>query len=133
MNREQLHPILIGTGLGLLTILLLSMLPERHLLDLLALALAGIGAVYVGFAISDGRRKWVVIEVAVAAGFLTLAALGLWVSPVYLGAGYFLHGGWDIFHHSPQPLKTHVVPWYPPFCAVYDWVVAVFIFVRFGV
>jgi len=85
------------------------MLPERNLLDLLALALAGIGAVYAGFAISDGRQKWIVIEGVVAAGFLALAALGLWVSPLYLGVGYFLHGVWDIFHHSPKPLKTCVV------------------------
>jgi hypothetical protein len=130
LNRALLRPYFIGIGLGLLTLLPASLLPERYVRDLLALILTGIGAVYVGFAISDGRQKWIVIELAVAIGFLALAALGLWVSPVYLGTGYFLHGVWDILHHSPQPLQTRVPRWYPSFCAVYDWVVAIFIFVR---
>ena len=54
------------------------------------------------------------------------SVLGLIVSPLWLAAGYFLHGAWDVLHHVKR-VTTPIVPWFPPLCAVFDLVVGAFI------
>src|SRR5215471_10325141 len=68
-------------------------------------ALAVIGAIYVGFAFSDGRLPIVILELAVGTGFVVLALLGLWVAPVFLAIGLILHGCWDLAHR-PRGVTT---------------------------
>jgi hypothetical protein len=86
-------------------------------------ALAVIGAIYVGFAFSDGRLPIVILELSVGTGFLVLALLGLWMAPVFLAVGLVLHGVWDLAHR-PGGIPTKLPGWYPPFCAAYDFVFA---------
>ncbi len=53
--------------------------------------------------------------------------MALWAdSPLLLAAGYAAHGLWDLVHH-PRGVTTPVRSWYPPFCVVFDVVLAVFI------
>ena len=88
-----------------------------------AVWLAVIGAIYLGFAFADGRPSIVILEMAVATGFLALAFLGLWLAPAFIAVGLVLHGFWDL-GHRPGGIKTKLPGWYPPFCAAFDFVFA---------
>jgi hypothetical protein len=88
-----------------------------------AVWLAAVGAIYLGFAFADGRPSIVILEMAVATGFLSLAFLGLWLAPAFIAAGLVLHGGWDLVHR-PRGITTKLPSWYPPFCAAFDFVLA---------
>jgi hypothetical protein len=85
--------------------------------------LAVIGAIYLGFAFSDGRVSIVILEFSVATVFLILAFLGLWQAPALIGVGLVLHGFWDLAHR-PRWITTRIPSWYPPFCAAFDFVFA---------
>ena len=87
-----------------------------------SILLAMIAAIYIGFAVADGRPKVLLVEVVVASGFVALATVSV-VGPVWLLAlGYALHGLKDVW----QARTTFVAGtrWWPPFCAAVDWVVA---------
>ena len=87
-----------------------------------ALGLALIAAVYIGFAVADGRASVIVVESSVAAVFVVLAAVGVTWSAWLLVLGYIGHGLKDLWQH-----RSHYVAntrWWPPFCLVVDWVLA---------
>ena len=87
-----------------------------------ALGLALIAAVYIGFAVADGRPSVIVVECVVAAVFVVLAATGVTGSAWLLVVGFLGHGLKDLWQH-----RSHYVAdtrWWPPFCLVVDWVVA---------
>lgn len=121
-----MRSILIGIGLAVVTIVLVTRLPDRYSLDLLALLLAAIAAIYVGFALSDGRASSIVLEVGIAVVFILLAAGGRWFSPLLLAGAYGAHGVWDAIHH-PKAIQTRIPSWYAPFCLAYDLVVGGFV------
>ena len=87
-----------------------------------ALGLILIAAVYIGFAVADGRRIVLVVESCVATVFVLLGAAGL-TGPLWLLVlGYAGHGLKDLWQH-----RSHFVAntrWWPPFCLVVDWIVA---------
>ena len=90
-----------------------------------ALGLAVIAAVYVGFAVADGRPKVIAVETGVAFAFVVVAAAAVTGSPWLLVAGMVGHGLKDLWQH-----RSHFVAntrWWPPFCMVVDWVVAAII------
>jgi hypothetical protein len=86
------------------------------------LGLAVIAAVYIGFAVADGRPAVIVVETCVAAVFVLVAAAAV-TGPVWLLVlGYIGHGLKDLWQH-----RRHYVAntrWWPPFCLVVDWVLA---------
>jgi hypothetical protein len=87
-----------------------------------ALSIALIAAVYIGFAVADGRPTVIAVEAAVAAVFVIVAAAGVTGPAWLLVAGLAGHGFKDLWQH-----RTHFVAntrWWPPFCLVVDWVVA---------
>jgi hypothetical protein len=122
----KLHPVAVIAILLVPTVAVVLLLPRPQALDLLAILLFGIAAIYVGFAFSDGQWSSVLIQSTAATVFLVVAALGMWVSPLFLVAGYIGHGLWDYLHHV-KIIKMRVVSWYPPFCVAYDWLVAALI------
>ena len=122
----KLHPVIIIVLLMIPTTAVTLLLPKERALDLFALLLFGIAAIYIGFAFADGNWTSVNIQSAAAVVFLIIAALGMWVSPLFLVAGYIGHGLWDYLHHI-KIIKMRVVSWYPPFCVAYDWLVAALI------
>ena len=88
-----------------------------------ALLLAAIAAVYVGFAVADGRPKVIAVESTIAVAFILLAAAGVTGSAWLLVLGYTGHGLKDFWQE-----RSHYVAstrWWPPFCAAVDWLVAV--------
>ena len=90
-----------------------------------ALSLALIAAVYIGFAVADGRWHVIVVETNVAALFVIIAAAAVTQSPWLVVVGFVGHGLKDFWQH-----RTHFVAntrWWPPFCLVIDWVAAAII------
>jgi len=88
-----------------------------------ALLLAMIAAVYIGFAVADGRPRVIAVETTIAGAFVLLAAAGVAGSAWLLVLGYTAHGLKDLWQE-----RRHYVAntrWWPPFCAAVDWLVAV--------
>jgi hypothetical protein len=86
------------------------------------ISIAFIAAIYVGFAVSDGRPAVIAVESAVALGFVVLAAAGVVGSAWLLVVGYAGHGIKDLWQHRHEFVRG--TRWWPPFCAAVDFVVA---------
>ena len=96
-----------------------------------ALGLAVIAAVYIGFAVADGRPTVIAVEAGIAAVFVIVAAAGVTGPAWLLAAGLAGHGFKDLWQH-----RSHYVAntrWWPPFCLVVDWVVAAILIVLIAV
>jgi hypothetical protein len=83
-----------------------------------AFGLVLIAAVYIGFAVADGRRVVLAVEIAVAAVFVIIATAGATGSPWLLVVGLLGHGPKDLWQHRQQFVAN--TRWWPPFCAVVD-------------
>jgi hypothetical protein len=90
-----------------------------------ALGLALIAGVYIGFAVADGRPKVIFAESAVASVFVVVAAVAVTGSAWLIVAGYAGHGMKDLWQHRRQFVAG--TRWWPPFCAVVDWIAAALI------
>jgi hypothetical protein len=87
-----------------------------------ALGLVLIASVYIGFAVADGRRTVIAVEIGVATVFVVLAAIGV-IGPAWLlVVGLAGHGVKDLWQERRQYVSG--TRWWPPFCAAVDWVVA---------
>jgi hypothetical protein len=87
-----------------------------------ALSSTLIAAVYIGFAVADGRPRVIAVESVVAGAFVVLAAAGVTGPAWLLVVGLTGHGFKDLWQH-----RSHFVAntcWWPPFCLVVDWVAA---------
>lgn len=125
--KSNVKVIVAGVLLALLVIRLFYSFAVPVSYQLFTLFLAFTACVYAGSALSDGRITWLSVESVMALIFFNLAFLGLTHSPIWVGLGFLLHGIWDMLHH-PKIIKTKVVRWFPPLCAAYDFIVAIFIF-----
>jgi hypothetical protein len=88
-----------------------------------ALLLCFIAAVYVGFAVADGRPRVIAVECTVAVVFVLLASASVTGTAWLLVVGYAAHGLKDLWqerHHFVANTR-----WWPRFCACVDGVVAV--------
>ena len=93
----------------------------------LALFLALTACVYLGALLAQPQRRGTqAAELTVGATVFACAFLGMAASPLWLAGGYALHGGWDWLHHV-RVVPTRVAGWFPPLCAGFDLVVAVFV------
>lgn len=90
-----------------------------------AVGLALIAAVYIGFAVADGRVRIIVVECAVAMAFAVVATVGITGSAWLLVFGFAAHGVKDALQQRHQYVSG--TRWWPPFCAAVDWVVALII------
>ena len=121
-TRPAFQPILWGLLVG--AIQAASPVAVRWLepATLHALYIAFIAAVYIGFAVADGRTKVIAVESTVAAAFAVLAVGGVTGSVWLLIAGYGAHGVKDLWQHRTQFVAG--TRWWPPFCAAVDFLVA---------
>jgi hypothetical protein len=80
-----------------------------------------IASYYVLFAAMASSGRTLVIEIAVASGFLVLAIIGYKRSLWLLAFAIVGHGVFDIVHHLliENPGVPH---WWPGFCSVFDLV-----------
>ena len=90
-----------------------------------ALGLTLIAAVYIGFAVADGRARVIAVETVVAAVFVVLAAAGATGPAWLLVAGLAGHGCKDLWQHRTGFVAN--TRWWPPFCAAVDFVAAALI------
>jgi hypothetical protein len=87
-----------------------------------ALMVVLIAAVYIGFAVSDGRTNVIVVESVVVATFFVTAAAAVTLTPWLLVALYLAHGAKDLWQHRSQFVRG--TRWWPPFCFAVDVTVA---------
>jgi hypothetical protein len=115
-------PVAWGIVVGLINVAAPLAIWWFDLATVHALTIALIAAVYVGFAVADGRPKVIGVETAVTFGFVLIAAAAVTGSVWLLVTGYFAHGCKDLWQHRTQFVAG--TRWWPPFCAAVDWVVA---------
>jgi hypothetical protein len=87
-----------------------------------ALMVVLIAAVYVGFAVSDGRTHVIIVESVIVAAFVVVAAVSVSVTPWMLVALYLTHGAKDLWQHRHMFVRG--TRWWPPFCFAVDVTVA---------
>jgi hypothetical protein len=85
-----------------------------------AFGLVLIGAIYIGFAVADGRPKVILVESTVASVFVVVAAIAVTGSVWLIVVGLVGHGLKDLWQHRTRFVGT--TRWWPPFCAVVDWI-----------
>jgi hypothetical protein len=90
-----------------------------------ALSIALIAAVYIGFAVADGRPQVIAVEVGVVAFFVVVAAAAVTGSAWLAVAGLAAHGLKDLWQHRTGFVAN--TRWWPPFCAAVDFVAAAII------
>jgi hypothetical protein len=87
-----------------------------------AFGLVLIGAIYIGFAVADGRPKVILVESTVASVFVVVAAIAVTGSVWLIVVGLIGHGLKDLWQHRTRFVGT--TRWWPPFCAVVDFIAA---------
>ena len=93
-----------------------------------AIYLSLIAAVYIGFAVADGRPKVIAVEAAVASVFVLIATVAVTATAWLLVIGYAGHGLKDYWQGRRQYVAN--TRWWPPFCAAVDWLVALVLVVE---
>ena len=142
-NTELIVPVLInGAVFATVAVIVPAFLLSRFTRDIvgrsvLAVFLLIAAGAYFGFAIV-GREvvgthpNWMLGELAQGIVFGTMALLGLRGSPYWLAAGWALHPFWDILLHYVGPGHPFT-PWsYAIACISFDWLVAIYIVIAYG-
>ena len=124
-------PVAWGIALGVAQAASPLAFPWLDATTVYALGLAAIAAVYVGFAVADGRPKVLAVEVAVTSAFVAVAAAAVPALPWLVVAGLVGHGLKDLWQHRTRFVAT--TRWWPPFCAAVDFVSAALIAVHLWV
>ena len=126
-SRTRIRGAIAGAALALLAISAVHYPLARVSVPLLSLFLALTACVYLGALLAQTQRPAVVAaESAVALVVFVCAALGTLASAGWLAAGYAVHGLWD-WAHDAGSIATRAAPWFPPACAVFDILIALFI------
>jgi hypothetical protein len=121
-KRSILIPVVWGLVVGVMQAGSPIAVPWLDSATVYALELTLIAAVYIGFAVADGRPRIIVVETAVAAAFVLLAATAVTATAWLLVFGYIGHGVKDAWQQRRQFVAN--TRWWPPFCAAVDWVLA---------
>jgi hypothetical protein len=121
-KRSILVPVLWGLVLGVMQSGSPAAFGWLHPATVYALELAAIAAVYVGFAVADGRPQVIAVETAVTGLFIVLAATAVTATAWLLVLGYAGHGLKDVWQQRRQYVAN--TRWWPPFCAAVDWLLA---------
>jgi hypothetical protein len=124
------RPAAIGAIAAIATIPVHLFLLKAHSEQFAAVLLAMMGAIYAGFGLQKGNSSQILAEVGGSIGCFAGSLAALWLSTWVVPFAYAAHGIWDYAHHEGSKLASRswqfaIVPaWYPPFCALYDWLAA---------
>ena len=142
-NPELIVPVLInGAVFATVAVIVPAFLLSRFTRDILGRSVLVIflfiaAGAYFGFATS-GREVlgtnqiWMLVELAQVVVFGTMALLGLRGSPYWIAAGWALHPFWDVVVHYVGPGHPFT-PWtYAIACVSFDWLVAIYIVIAYG-
>ena len=125
IGRSLRAPVAWGAVFGILQVASPLAFPWLDARTVYALGIPLIAAVYIGFAVADGRRHVLAVEATVVAAFVVVAAAAVTGSAWLVVAGLAAHGVKDVWQH-----RTGFVAgtrWWPPFCAAVDFVAAALI------
>lgn len=114
--------ILWGVAVGIFQAFCPIVLRWLDAIDVWGVALAMIASVYVGFAVGDGRKAVIAVEVFVALAFVICATVAMASFPWLIVVGLVAHGLKDLWQHRTQFVAN--TRWWPPFCLVVDAVAA---------
>ena len=117
-------PVFIGISSGLIIIFIIALLKQVDKGIIYGLILSGIGFLYVGFTWTD--TKSLIITCVQAIFFLFFAWYGIKKSLYMLGAGYFLHGIWDLAYDL-FPGSSLIPPHYDLFCLSIDFTIGFYL------
>ena len=110
--------IMWGVGVGIFQATCPILMWWLDAVDVWGVALAMIASVYVGFAVGDGRKRVIAVEVIVAFAFVICATLAMAWFPWLIVIGLVAHGLKDLWQHRTQFVAN--TRWWPPFCLVVD-------------
>ena len=142
-NTELIVPVLInGAVFATVAVIVPAFLLSRFTRDIVGRSVLVIflfiaAGAYFGFATSGREvlgtgQVWMLVELVQVVGFGTLALLGLRGSPYWLAAGWALHPFWDVVLHYVGPGHPFT-PWtYAIACVSFDWLVAIYIVIAYG-
>ena len=142
-NPNLIVPVLInGAVFAALAVIVPAFLLSRFTRDIIGRSVLVIylfvaAGAYFGFAtlgreVVDTQPIWMLVELAQVIVFGTLALLGLRGSPYWIAAGWALHPFWDVVLHYIGPGRSFT-PWtYAIACISFDWLVAIYIVVAYG-
>jgi hypothetical protein len=143
-NTELILPVLInGAIFATVAVIVPAFLLSRFTIDIigrsvLVIFLVIAAGAYFGFA-TTGRELvgtdqiWILVELIQAVVFGALALLGPRSSPYWIAGGWALHPFWDVLLHYVGPGHTFT-PWtYAIACVSFDWIVAIYIVIAYGV
>jgi hypothetical protein len=141
---ELILPVLInGAIFALVAVIVPAFLLSRFAKDIIGRSILVIfliiaAGAYFGFA-TVGRdllgsgQVWILVELAQAIAFGAIGLLGLRGSPYWIAAGWALHPFWDVVLHYLGPGHSFT-PWtYAIACVSFDWLVAIYIVVAYGI
>ena len=142
-NTELIVPVLInGAIFATVAVIVPAFLLSRFTRDIIGRSVLVIflfvaAGAYFGFA-TVGREVvgtqpiWMLVELAQVIVFGAIALLGLRGSPYWLAAGWALHPFWDVVLHYIGPGHSFT-PWtYAIACVSFDWLVALYIVIAYG-
>src|ERR671910_949728 len=142
-NTELIVPVLInGAIFAMVAVIIPAFLLSRFARDIigrsvLVIFLVIAAGAYFGFA-TVGRdlvgsdQVWILVELAQAVVFGAIGLLGLRGSPYWIAGGWALHPFWDVVLHYVGPGHTFT-PWtYAIACVSFDWIVAIYIVIAYG-
>src|ERR687897_1302490 len=142
-NTELIVPVLInGAIFAMVAVIVLAFLLSRFARDIigrsvLVIFLVIAAGAYFGFAtvgrdLVGSNQVWMLVELAQAIVFGAIGLLGLRGSPYWIAAGWALHPFWDVVLHYIGPGYSFT-PWtYAIACVSFDWLVAIYIVIAYG-
>jgi uncharacterized protein DUF6010 len=143
-DTELILPVLInGAIFATVAVIVPAFLLSRFTRDIigrsvLVIFLVIAAGAYFGFA-TTGRELvgtdqiWILVELVQAVVFGAIGLLGLRGSPYWIAGGWALHPFWDVLVHYVGPGHTFT-PWtYAIACVSFDWIVAIYIVIAYGV
>ena len=142
-NTELIVPVLINGAISAtVAVIVPAFLLSRFTRDIIGRSVLVIflfiaAGAYFGFAtvgreVVDTQPIWMLVELAQVIVFGTLALLGLRGSPYWIAAGWALHPFWDVPLHYIGPGHSFT-PWtYAIACVSFDWLVAIYIVIVYG-
>ncbi len=123
-----MHAALLGIGIALVTILVLSPLKKPGKKIMYSLVLTGIAFLYVGYTWMDLPALSINIVQAVCMSFL--AYFGITRNFKWTIAGYFLHGLWDLLYGVFAD-PSLIPPDYDWFCLIIDFLMGIYLLILF--
>lgn len=118
--------MLKGLLVGGITMGVTAVFPETLALSFLGAVLGLMSGVFPGMAMADPMTGRPVLQWIVAVMILTLGLVGLWATPVFLAAAWFLHGLWALLHRFTG-MGEGVPEGLPGFFLSYDLIMTAFV------